>query len=167
MKTLKQWIPSLVIAVIITLGFRTYVAEAMKVPTGSMIPTIEINDHVFVEKLMWLTDIDYNDLVVFHPPVPEKEHEKYVKRVIGLPHDVIQVKDGLLYRNGEVIDEPYLNEEIRYLYGPVEVPEDHYFVLGDNRNISYDSHMWPTPFLSKDRIVGKVLMVVPTHVFWQ
>ncbi|WP_195576648.1 signal peptidase I [Paenibacillus sp. 1001270B_150601_E10] len=167
MKTLKQWIPSMLIAVIITLCFRTYVAEAMKVPTGSMIPTIEINDHLFVEKLMWLTDIDYGDLVVFHPPVERDEKEKYVKRVVGLPGDIIEVKDQSLYRNHQKIDEPYLNEVMTYTYGPVEVPEGHYFVLGDNRNISNDSHLWPSPFLAKDRIIGKVLTIVPTHVFWK
>lgn len=68
-----------------------------------------------------------------------------MKRLIGLPGDTIQIKDGVLYRNEERIEEPYIKEPMRYEFGPIQVPEKQYFFLGDNRNQSYDAHMWETP----------------------
>lgn len=156
-KFLKQWLPSVMIAVVISLFVRTYVAEAMKVPTGSMIPTIQINDRLIVEKMLWMTTLEHGDIVVFTPPVPEEQNKKYVKRLIGLPGDTVEIKEGALYRNGTIVNEPYLNERMEYTFGPVTVPEDHYFFLGDNRNISNDAHMWATPFVSKDKLIGKVI----------
>jgi len=161
-KTLKTYLPSIIIAVVVSLFIRTYVAEAMKVPTGSMIPTIEINDRLFVEKVMWMTKLEHGDIVVFHSPV---EPKKYVKRLIGLPGDVIEIKEGHLYRNQEQVNEPYIRDTMNYNYGPVTVPEDEYFFLGDNRNESYDSHLWPVPFVKKDQVIGKVWFEIPTHLF--
>lgn len=158
LKYAKQWVPSIVIAVVISLFVRTYVAEAMKVPTGSMIPTIQINDRLIVEKMLWMTTLEHGDIVVFNPPVAGDENKRYVKRLIGLPGDTIEIKDGKLYRNDEVIDEPYLQEKMNYTFGPITVPADHYFFLGDNRNISYDAHLWDTPFVDKDKLIGKVVM---------
>lgn len=163
-KFLKQWVPSIVIGIILSLFIRTYVAEAMRVPTGSMIPTIEINDRLVVDKMLWKSSLDHGDIVVFYPPVPEDEHKRYVKRLIGLPGDTIEIKDGALYRNSEKIDEPYLQEAMTYTFGPVTVPADHYFFLGDNRNASYDAHLWSTPFVDKDKLIGKVLFDV-NHLF--
>lgn len=157
LKFMKQWLPSIVIAVVISLFVRTYVAEAMRVPTGSMIPTIQINDRLIVEKMLWMTTLDHGDIVVFTPPVAEDENKRYVKRLIGMPGDTVEIKDGALYRNGAQVNEPYLNERMEYNFGPVTVPEDHYFFLGDNRNISYDAHLWDTPFVSKDKLIGKVI----------
>ncbi|MCL6603685.1 MAG: signal peptidase I [Paenibacillus sp.] len=158
---LKQYLPSIIIAVVVSLFIRTYVAEAMKVPTGSMIPTIEINDRLFVDKLMWMSELEHGDIVVFHSPV---ESKKYVKRLIGLAGDEIEIKDGNLYRNQEVVNEPYIKVKMNYNYGPIIVPEDQYFFLGDNRNESYDSHLWPVPFVNKDKIIGKVWFEIPTHL---
>ncbi|MRN52673.1 signal peptidase I [Paenibacillus monticola] len=158
LKYAKQWVPSIVIAVVISLFVRTYVAEAMKVPTGSMIPTIQINDRLIVEKMLWMTTLEHGDIVVFNPPVAGDEDKRYVKRLIGLPGDTIEIKDGSLYRNDQVIDEPYLQEKMNYTFGPITVPADHYFFLGDNRNISYDAHLWDTPFVDKDKLIGKVVL---------
>ncbi|MEC0169345.1 signal peptidase I [Paenibacillus graminis] len=159
-KFLKQWVPSIAIGIILSLFIRTYVAEAMRVPTGSMIPTIQINDRLVVDKMLWLTSLKHGDIVVFHPPVPGDEQKRYVKRLMGLPGDTLEIKDGVLYRNGEKVDEPYLQEKMNYTFGPVTVPADHYFFLGDNRNTSYDAHLWNTPFVAKDKLVGKVLVDV-------
>lgn len=156
-KWMKQWVPSIVLAVVISLFVRTYVAEAMRVPTGSMIPTIQINDRLIVEKMLWMTTLDHGDIVVFKPPVVGDESKRYVKRLIGLPGDTIEINNGDLYRNGRKINEPYLQEKMDYTFGPVTVPEKHYFFLGDNRNISYDAHLWDTPFVSKDKLIGKVI----------
>jgi signal peptidase I len=163
-KWAKEWIPSLLIAFVATFTVNTYVAQAFKVPSGSMEPTIQIDDRLIMEKMVSFTDFQFGDIIVFYPPLPE--HEKYVKRLIGLPGDTIEIKGGYLYRNGQKIDEPYLSERMNYSYGPVTVPENKYFFLGDNRNDSYDSHLWPTPFVDKKEMIGKaILRYYPfTHV---
>ncbi|GGF71290.1 S26 family signal peptidase [Paenibacillus albidus] len=165
-KILKQYVPSILIAVVISLFVRVYVAEAMKVPTGSMIPTIQVNDHLIVEKMLWLTTLEHGDIVVFTPPVAGEEENRYVKRLIGLPGDTVEIKESSLYRNGVKVEEPYLKETMNYAFGPVTVPADHYFFLGDNRNISYDAHLWDEPFVSKDELIGKVIAEIPTHVLY-
>ena len=162
-KIIKSWLPSILIAVVCSLLIRTYVAEAMLVPSGSMLPTIQLQDRVVVEKLMGITHLEHGDIVVFYPPVEGEEHTRFVKRLIGLPGDTIQIKDGYLYRNDEKIIEPYLEQQMNYSFGPVTVPADHYFFLGDNRNNSFDSHAWDTPFVTKEKLIGKVLVNIPTH----
>ncbi|GED70742.1 S26 family signal peptidase [Brevibacillus reuszeri] len=164
MKIIKEWGPSLLIAIVASLTIRTFVAEAMVVPTGSMLPTIQINDRLIVEKIIKMDEYKFGDIVVFYPPVPEKVHERYVKRLIGLPGDVIEIKNGSLIRNGVKLSETYLNEPIRYEYGPITVPENKYFFLGDNRNESFDSHLWTTPFVDKEKVIGKAILTIPTHL---
>jgi signal peptidase I len=162
-KILKQYLPSIIIAIVVSMFVRTYVAEAMKVPTGSMIPTIQINDHLIVEKLMWITSLNYEDIIVFHAPTKD---ERYVKRLIGLPGDEIEIKDGELYRNKLLINEPYVQERMNYTFGPVLVPANEYFFLGDNRNVSFDGHAWDYPFIKKGELIGKVMMDIPTHLWF-
>lgn len=159
-KIVKQWAPSIIIAIVLSLFIRTYVAEAMRVPTGSMIPTIKINDHLIVEKLMWLTSLKHGDIIVFNPPFGT---DRYVKRLIGLPGDTIEIKNGELYRNHALVVESYIHEKMNYSFGPITVPEDHYFFLGDNRNNSFDAHLWDIPFVDKKELIGKVLLGIPTH----
>ena len=166
-KVIKQWIPSLLIAIVISLFVRTFVVEAMRVPTGSMIPTIQIHDRVIVEKMLWMTKLEHGDIIVFSPPVEGEENNKFVKRLIGLPGDIIEIKNGYLYRNNERINETYINEKMNYTYGPIQVPENNYFFLGDNRNDSFDSHLWETPFVNKDKLYGKVLAEIPTHLLFR
>ncbi|MCR8644493.1 signal peptidase I [Paenibacillus sp. N1-5-1-14] len=166
-KFIKNWLPSIAIAIVLSLFIRTYVAEAMHIPTGSMIPTLQINDRVVVEKFPWETEIKHGDMVVFHPPVKGEEDNRYVKRLIGLPGDKILIKDGELYRNDEKLDEPYLNERMTYNFGPIMVPEDSYFFLGDNRNMSLDGHLWDVPFVKKDKLIGKVMFNIPWHYISQ
>jgi signal peptidase I len=181
-KWIREWVPSIAIAIVVALLVNTYVAQAVKVPTGSMLPTIQLNDRFIVEKKPLVGDhLSFGDIVVFYPPLdgngsPTVQNsavltglcgalnifsgcpELYVKRLIGLPGDTIQVKDGALYRNGQKVDEPYIRAKMTYNYGPVTVPEGHYFFLGDNRNESFDSHLWPTtPFVEQKEIVGKVI----------
>lgn len=162
-RTVKDWVPSIVLAIIVSFSINTYVAQGMKVISGSMEPTIAISDRLFIEKVEPLSHYSFGDIVVFHPPVPGEEDERYVKRLIGLPGDKIEVRKGVLYRNDEPVQEDYVKEAMHYEYGPVVVPEDHYFFLGDNRNNSKDSHLWrdvqgkPTPFVDKREIIGKVM----------
>lgn len=156
-KLLKEWVPSILIAFVISLFFKTYIAEATIIPTNSMEPTIKVNDRLITEKLSNPDNLERGDLVVFYPPI-EGEETPYIKRLIGISGDVIEIKDGLLYLNGEKQTEPYINEKMNYQYGPVTVPEGKYFFLGDNRNVSVDSHRWErTPFVDEKDIVGKAI----------
>ncbi|MNI50828.1 Signal peptidase I S [compost metagenome] len=155
---LKEWLPSIAIALVVSFLFNSYVAQAMKVPTGSMLPTIQLNDRIIVGKMKALIDYNFGDIIVFWPPIANNS-DRYVKRLIGLPGDTIEIKQGALYRNGDRVDEPYLKEEIRYTFNKVTVPDGHYLFLGDNRNASEDSHLWEQgPFVAEKDIIGKAIL---------
>lgn len=163
-KFMKHWSSSIVIAVVLTLFLNTYVARAMKVPTESMEPTIKVNDRLVVNKLFGDKNLERGDIVVFYPPVAAERHIPYVKRLVGMPGDTVEIQGGVLLLNGDPVDEPYLAEKPAYLFGPVTVPEGHYLFLGDNRNVSFDAHLWPTPFVPAEDVIGKVVLEIPTHV---
>jgi len=132
----------------------TFVGQVREVPTGSMEPTILVGDRFWTDKLfLRFGTISRGDIVVFDPPFPTSY--PYIKRVIGLPGETVEVRDGKVFINGEPLDEPYIAEAPRYTYGPVEIPADQYFVLGDNRNLSNDSHEWG--LLSRDRIIARAV----------
>lgn len=138
---IKEWAKDIAIALAIGLVLKGSVADARMVPTPSMVPTVQVGDRIFVEKvILKFTGIKRGDIIVFTPPVPSTDD--YLKRVIGLPGETVEVKDGQVYINGEPLAEDYLAEAIRYKYGPVTVPEGKVLVLGDNRNYSEDSHRW-------------------------
>ncbi|MEE3715588.1 signal peptidase I [Tumidithrix elongata RA019] len=143
-------------ALLLFLGLHTYVAEARYVKSGSMLPTLEIQDRLMVDKLSYhFRNPERGEIIFFNPPeVLEKQnfHEMLVKRLIGLPGDKVEVKDGLVYVNDRPLVEKYIAEIPRYEFSAV-VPPNSYLVLGDNRNDSYDSHAWG--FVPRDRIVGR------------
>ena len=125
-----------------------------------MEPALEVGDRLLVEELSYrFHSPQRNDLVVFKAP-PELEaqnlHDDLIKRVVGLQGYVVQIHDGQTFVNGKVIAEPYLKEKPAYNYGSVTVPQNQYFVLGDNRNCSYDSHLWG--FLPEPSIIGRTLL---------
>lgn len=144
-------------AVVFSLFIRSNVAVAALIPTGSMLPTIQLQDRIIVEKVSYkVQDIERGDIVVFDPPeyVQEKGPD-WVKRVIGLPGEKVEIKNGVVYINDNPLIEGYLLEKPEYDYGPMIVPNDTYFVLGDNRNDSRDSHYWGV--LPKENIVGRAV----------
>ena len=133
------------------------VSARIRVDGYSMEPTLHSGEFVIVNKLAyWLGSPEQGDIIVFHfPRDPEQE---YIKRVIGLPGDEVEVMDGLVRVNGQVLDEPYIAAPPVY-QSSWTVAEDSLFVLGDNRNNSSDSHNWgPVPY---DNIVGKAV-----YVYW-
>jgi signal peptidase I len=139
----KEWGRDLTIAVLLALVLKAGVADAREVPTPSMVPTVMPGDRIFVERaVVHFTGLSRGDIVVFTPPPQVMSEEDYLKRVIGLPGDTVEVKNGQVLVNGRVLVEPYIAEAPKYPYGPVIVPEGKVFVLGDNRNQSYDSHSW-------------------------
>ncbi|MEB3309306.1 MAG: signal peptidase I [Snowella sp.] len=146
-------------AIILAIGIRTFVAEARYIPSSSMEPTLQINDRLIIEKVTYhVREPQRGDIVVFDPTEALKQRnfkEAFIKRVIGLPGDTVQVSNGTVYVNGGKLSEDYIAQEPNYDYGPVKVPENQYLVLGDNRNNSYDSHYWG--FVPKDKLIGRAL----------
>jgi signal peptidase I len=182
--TLREYFESIVIAVILALFIRTFVVQAFKIPTGSMEQNLLIGDHLLVNKFIfgpsesWLErallplgTIHRTDVIVFK--YPEEPDRDFIKRVIGLPGETVEVREKKVYINGQALDEPYahylepvavpseLHEvtslDVRDHYGPVTVPPDQYFMMGDNRDNSADSRYWG--FLRRDYIKGKALII--------
>jgi signal peptidase I, bacterial type len=157
-RQIKEAIKIVILAVVLSFGLRATVVDARVVPTESMLPTIKVGDRLLVDKISYkFTDINRGDVVVFHAPsnVDQKGID-YVKRIIGLPGDKIEIRDGKVFINEIELNEPYEKEKPNYTYAPIIVPEETYFVMGDNRNHSNDSHYWGV--LAKNNIVGKVFV---------
>ncbi|AIG28232.1 signal peptidase I [Brevibacillus laterosporus] len=153
-KIVREWLPIIAIALVLSFTIRTFVVQAVYVPSTSMVPTLQVDDRLFIEKISNPENFQYGDIVVFSPPI-QGNKDLFIKRLVGKGGDTIEIKQGFLYRNGVKIEEPYLKEAMNYDFAPVHVPPDHYFFLGDNRNGSFDSHLWPTPFVEKKAVVGK------------
>ena len=141
-----ELLKTVTMAGVLALGIRTFVAEARYIPSGSMEPTLEINDRLIIEKISYrLKNPERGDVVVFSPTETLQQQnfkDAFIKRVIGLPGDTVEVKGGRVFVNDQPLREKYIEDEPEYNYGPVVVPADQYLVLGDNRNNSYDSHYW-------------------------
>ena len=146
------WI-SLLLWVVLALLLRWQVLEPRWIPSGSMLPTLQLQDRILVEKLRPKFDrathqtLPLNSIVVFAVP-PQLAAAGYdpnaalIKRVVGLPGDQLEVRDGQLLRNNCVVNEPWLDEAIDYAMEPITVPDGTVWVMGDNRNASLDSHLW-------------------------
>ena len=180
--TAREYFESIAIAVILALFIRTFVVQAFKIPTGSMENNLLIGDHLLVNKFVYgstttplerailpMRAIARGDVVVFK--FPQEPDRDFIKRVIGLPGETLEVRNKKVYINGTPLDEPYVHflvppggagqevapSDVRETYGPVTVPTDQYFVMGDNRDNSQDSRWWG--YLPRDLVKGKALMV--------
>lgn len=193
LRTIWDWTKSALVAFILFLVIRAFLVEAFKIPTSSMEGTLLVGDFLLVNKAVYGAEIpgtgihlpafddpDRGDVVVFNPP--HDPHKNYVKRLVGLPGDTLEMRDKTLYLNGLHQEEPYarhmdgrgdavhpgMSWQVDYLatsrppagyrpsrdnWGPIVVPEDHYFVLGDNRDNSEDSRYWG--FVSREAIRGR------------
>lgn len=178
--TLRENIEAIIIAVILALFIRTFLIQAFKIPSGSMKNTLLIGDHILVNKftygvkipftdgktLISLSDPEPRDIVVFkYPEDPKKD---FIKRVIGVAGDTIEIKDKKLYVNGNLQeDEPYAiykdpkiipgHFTVRDNFGPITVPENSLFVMGDNRDNSHDSRFWG--FVDLKAVRGKAFLI--------
>lgn len=153
----------LAIAIILSLFIRGYVAEPRFIPSDSMFPTLEIGDRLVIEKVSYhLHPPQQGDIIVFQPPevlqtqgYPRKQ--AFIKRIIGLPGEKLDIQNGQVYINDRAILEEYIAEPPNYsLYQPVIIPDRQYFVMGDNRNNSNDSHVWG--FLPQENIIGRAFL---------
>ncbi|HOX28844.1 MAG TPA: signal peptidase I [bacterium] len=166
----KEWIKSIVIALVLALVLKSVVVQSYMIPTGSMEPTIMPYDRVFGNRFIYrLHDPAPGDIISFRPPPAavnsleylyaqdsQRGNTKvipYLKRVIAVAGDTVRVHDGKVYRNNIPLDEPYIMEKPNYEFPTVRVPKDMVFVMGDNRCNSHDSHIWG--FLPKRNIQAK------------
>ena len=155
---LKGW-RSLLVWLALALLLRWAVIEPRWIPSGSMLPTLQLQDRILVEKLRprLHRPLPTGSIVVFHaPPVlvaaGYDPQAALIKRVVGQAGDQVEVRSGTLWRNGVAVQEPWRQDAIDYDFGPVTVPPGHLLVLGDNRNASLDSHLWgPLP---EDEVIG-------------
>ena len=179
--TIREYFEAIVTAVILALFVRTWVVQAFKIPTGSMENNLLIGDHLLVNKFVFgpaptaleqavlpVRDVRRGDIIVFkYPDEPERD---FIKRVIGLPGETLELRDKKIYINGQPLDEPYVHYidathaasevtsfDVRERYGPVTVPQGEYFVMGDNRDNSQDSRYWG--FLKRNYIKGKAVLI--------
>jgi signal peptidase I len=179
---LREYFESIVIAVILALFVRTWVVQAFKIPTGSMENNLLIGDHLLVNKFIFgptplaigravlpVRAPRRGDVVVFkYPDEPDRD---FIKRIIGLPGETVELRNKKVYINGQPLDEPYVHFltppssdyqevtsfDVRERYGPVSVPPDQYFVMGDNRDNSQDSRYWG--FLPRGYIKGRAALI--------
>lgn len=190
---IREYAEALVIAVVLALTIRVFFVQAFKIPSGSMIPTLLIGDHILVSKLAYgfqlpqdcefqvsfppvtcysstlLTRFDppqRGDIIVFR--YPEDENKDFIKRVVGIPGDTVAVKNKKVMVNGQVLEDDAFTQRVdpgiidgrinpRDNFGPVTVPPDSYFVMGDNRDQSLDSRFWG--FVKMDKIKGRAFLV--------
>jgi len=154
-----SWIKTVVFAMIFALFITRVVIVNATIPTGSMKDTIMPNDRIVAFRLAYVTsDPQRFDVVVFR--YPDDEKVLFVKRIIGLPGETVTIRDGMVYINGDDVplDDSFTKSNAFDDNGPYEVPDDCYFMLGDNRKESADSRAWENTYLSKDKILGKVIM---------
>jgi len=156
-KELMEWISSILIAVVLAFVIRVYVFEFIQVIGISMVPTLQDHDWLLVEKISYrFHDPQRGDIIILKNPGNLKEN--FVKRVIGVENDVIEVRDGYVYVNREKIQEPYINEQPLDDYPEVIVPEGTFFVMGDNRNGSLDSRDPRVGFIPREDLLGRAVL---------
>lgn len=155
-------VKTIALSLFLAFGIRHFVAEARYIPSGSMEPTLQVNDRLIIEKISYhFNPPERGDIVVFWPTDTLKAEQPdlkdaFIKRIIGIPGDEVHVTEGIVYVNDEPLVEDYIAAPPEYEWGPEIVPEGEYLVLGDNRNNSYDSHYWG--FVPRDHIIGRAVV---------
>lgn len=169
-----EYLEVILIALLLTLVIRTFAVQAYRIPSGSMLETLQIGDQLLVNRLSYGLFVPFKDdpivtwsepqrgdIIVFEYPMdPDVD---FIKRVIGVPGDKISMQDKVLYVNGVKMDEPYIQHVDAAFYpkrdnfGPIEVPPGKYFVMGDNRDDSKDSRFWG--FVGFNAIQGKAMVI--------
>jgi len=174
----REYLEAILVAVVLALFIRTFVVQAFKIPSGSMKPTLLVGDHILVNKFIYgvkipfvnktlipITDPKRGDVVVFK--FPEDPKKDFIKRVIGIGGDVVEVRNKKVYLNHKPMNDPYGTytdphvipalSRPRDNFGPVTVPDHALFVMGDNRDHSYDSRFWK--FVDLSKVKGKAFLI--------
>jgi len=174
----REYAESLLIAALIAFLVRGFVIQAFRIPSGSMEPTLQVGDHLLVNRLSYVVKIPFSDIVILHLSkpdrgdvivfrYPEDRSKDFIKRVIGKEGDVIEIKDKVIFLNGKKMNDPHAHfAEDRVIpgaYAPrdnmpaITVPKDSYFCMGDNRDRSLDSRFWG--FVKTNDLVGRALII--------
>ncbi len=174
----REYAEAIITALLLALIIRAYVVQAFKIPSGSMIPTLLVGDHILVTKFIYGTKIPFNDtrVLVFREPqrgdvvvfkYPQDPDRDFIKRVIGIGGDVVEGRNKIVYVNGKALNEPYIQHtdndirsigmDVRDNFGPLYVPKGKLFVMGDNRDQSYDSRYWG--FVDLNAVKGKAFII--------
>jgi len=179
--TFREYAEAAAIAILLALFIRAFVVQAFKIPSGSMEPTLLVGDHILVNKFLYGIKLPYfqttvipistpkrGDIIVFI--YPEDKSKDFIKRVIGIPGDRIQMQDRQVLVNGQPFDDKYGYYDERAgnpnrSFGPVVVPKDDYFVMGDNRDHSMDSRFWG--FVPSEAIKGKAFIIYWSWPNWE
>ena len=181
--TIREYVEAAAIAVLLALFIRTFVVQAFKIPSGSMEPTLLVGDHILVNKFIYGIKIPFirktlipvgtperNDVIVFI--FPGDKSKDYIKRAIGLPGDKIRIHGQKIYINERLFPDPYgFYSQARQKtpgrpdVGPIVVPEGHLFVMGDNRDHSYDSRFWG--FVPMNYVKGKAFIIYWSWPHWK
>ncbi|MBS5594549.1 MAG: signal peptidase I [Clostridiales bacterium] len=166
----QEFLIPILLAVVLVLFLRHFIVGTYYIPSGSMIPTLGLNNQVVVTKLSYKMHKPVRgDIVVFKYPVNEKEgleEMDYVKRLIGLPGETVEIKDNTVFINGKPLDEPYVAPDTNMPdFGPLTVPDNEYFMMGDNRNHSSDSRFWGT--VQAEYLIGKAQLIYWPVSAWQ
>jgi signal peptidase I len=181
--TIREYAEAALIAVALALFIRTFVVQAFKIPSGSMEPTLLVGDHILVNKFIYgvklpwirttvipISEPDRGDVIVFIYPVDKSKD--FIKRVIGLPGERIEIIGKQIYIDGRPFEDPsgYYSDQgppsfSKDHFGPVTVPEDHLFVMGDNRNHSYDSRFWG--FVPMKSVKGEAFIIYWSWPHWK
>jgi len=167
-----EYLEAIIIAVILALFIRTFIVQAFTIPSGSMLNTLLIGDYLLVNKFTYGPKIPFThtyiyrggdpqigDIIVFE--APDKPQMDYIKRIVGTPGDTLEMRNKVLYRNGQPVEEPYtrfvdpMPNARRDNFATLTVPEGHYFVMGDNRDGSEDSRFWRNQFVAREVIHGR------------
>lgn len=175
---IREYTEAIVIAILLALFIRTFVIQAFKIPSGSMLPTLQIGDHLLVNKFIYgvripftgtvlvpIKDPKHGDIIVFR--FPRDRSIDYIKRVVGIPGDKVEIRDKELFINDRQIDAPYAHFTSTTVLpasvspkdnlGPFVLPAGNYFVMGDNRDNSSDSRFWG--FVEQTDILGKAMII--------
>ncbi len=176
-RLIREYLEAILTALLLALLIRTFVIQAFKIPSGSMIPTLLVGDHILVNKFIYGTKIPFSDkrILIFNRPkrgdiivfkYPENPKKDFIKRVVAIENDIVEERDKVVYVNGKEVREPYAyhaDKNIRQKgdprdnFGPLTVPDNKVFVMGDNRDQSYDSRYWG--FVDIKEIKGEALII--------
>jgi len=186
-RTIREWVEALIFAVVVATVVRTYMFAPFQIPSGSMLPTIQIGDHIFASMYSYGSPVPFTDIKLFKKPVlrgdiiifpyPRDPSIDYIKRAVGLPEETLEIRNDHVFINGEPLDEPYAyfepNEQRSRQaqglssaspvssFGPVTIPEGKIFAMGDNRYNSADSRYWG--FVDTNTISGKGQIIYWSH----